>query len=553
MVAFVSSPRPGDVGLRSRRPAYNVVERRATATSSASAPFDNVACPLTGRTPEELSNSAQKLLQDIAEVALSTGPEVGFTRAAKAAQAVALTAADLAQEPPTEFSEAFVAKALRKLFERLGATYVKLGQFIASSPTLFPAEYVREFQQCLDSTGSVSFADVRKIIENDLGRPLSDIYESINPVPLASASIAQVHTAKLKTGEDVVVKVQKPGIEEVLKTDLGFIFLAARVLEFINPELNSKGSLADIASDLRTSMLGELDFRDEAQNLVTFREFLTANKLDGIAAAPRPYMDFTAKRVLTMERFNGVALVDLEGIKKYSSDPEATLVAALNVWALSVQSCEFFHADVHAGNLLVLEDGRIGFIDFGIVGRMPPAMSAAIDDLNAALATGDAKGMANALIMMGATTGTVDKESFASDIERLLSRLRQSGADGIEGAEVSVDESQIQDIVLDIAQVAGNNGLKLPREFGLLIKQSLYFDRYTKLLAPELDMMSDDRIASFSANAGGDAPPAAGAAAPQPVAAESKSAEKPVVAAEKPVVDVVPANATAGEGKEKTE
>jgi len=165
------------------------------------------------------------------------------------------------------------------------------------------------------------------------------------------------------------------------------------------------------------------------------------------------------------------------------------------VWVLSVQACEFFHADLHAGNLLVLKDGRVGFLDFGIVGRMPPAMSAAIDDLNAALATNNARGMARALIGMGATVGDVDEEKFARDIEKLLTRLGSGASDG----EVSVDEAQIQDIVLDIATVAGENGLKLPREFGLLIKQALYFDRYTKLLAPDLDMMSDDRISRFKA------------------------------------------------------
>jgi len=179
-----------------------------------------------------------------------------------------------------------------------------------------------------------------------------------------------------------VVKVQKPGIEEVLKTDLGFVYLASRVLEFINPDLNIRGSLVDIASDLRMSMLGELDFGQELRNLEVFREFLIANELDAAATAPRPYANASSRRVLTMERLRGVPLVDLDGIRKYSADPEATLVTALNVWALSVQRCEFFHADVHAGNLMVLEDGRVGFLDFGIVGRLPPAMSTAIDDLN---------------------------------------------------------------------------------------------------------------------------------------------------------------------------
>ena len=318
----------------------------------------------------------------------------------------------------------------------------------------------------------------------------------MDPTPLASASIAQVHVGRLLNGTEVVIKVQKPGIEEVLKTDLGVVYLASRILEFINPDLNIRGSLADIASDLRESMLGELDFREEQRNLDVYREFLSSNGLDPLAVAPQPFPEASAKRVLTMERLTGVPLTDLEAIKRYSNDPEQTLVNALNVWALSVQKCEFFHADVHAGNLLVLEDGRVGFIDFGIVGRLSPKMATGIDKLNEALAVSDARGMAQALISMGATVGKVDEDAFAADIQQLIAQLGGS----LENAtDATVDESQIQDIVLDIAQVAGNNGLKLPREFGLLIKQSLYFDRYTKLLAPELNMMSDDRISKFGA------------------------------------------------------
>eukprot|EP00440_Ansanella_granifera_P041961 gb/GFBE01045490.1/.p1 GENE.gb/GFBE01045490.1/~~gb/GFBE01045490.1/.p1 ORF type:complete len:544 (+),score=161.53 gb/GFBE01045490.1/:1-1632(+) len=466
--------------------------RRAT---SAAAPAASSSCPLTGRAPEVLAEDASKLLKEVVEVAMSTGLETSISRGLQAARAAALTAAEVAREPPQQLDEAFVARVLRQLFERLGATYVKLGQFIASSPTVFPAVYVKEFQRCLDSTSTVPFTEVKRIVEEELVKPVGSVFSYLSPEPLAAASIAQVHSAKLLSGEEVVVKVQKPGIEEVLKTDLGFVYLAARILEFINPDLNIRGSLADIASDLRESMLGELDFRQEQRNLDVFRSFLDVNNLTAVAVAPKPYAEFTSRRVLTMERLNGVALVDLEGIKRYTDDPEATLVNALNVWSLSVQKCEFFHADVHAGNLLVLEDGRVGFIDFGIVGRLSPAMATGIDKLNVALAAGDAKGMASALISMGATVGQVDEDAFAADIEKLIARLGSS-LDG-NATEVSVDESQIQDLVLDIAQVAGNNGLKLPREFGLLIKQSLYFDRYTKLLAPELNMMSDERIAKL--------------------------------------------------------
>eukprot|EP00913_Durusdinium_trenchii_P031103 g29125.t1 len=465
------------------------------------------------RSPQVLAEDALKLLKEVADVATATGFQTGLRRGLQAAQAAAATAAEVAREPPSEVDEAFVAKVLRKLFEKLGSTYVKLGQFIASSPTVFPAAYVKEFQSCLDSTSTVSFVEVIRTIEGELGRPVRSVFAYVDPTPLASASIAQVHAGRLLDGQEVVIKVQKPNIEDVLKTDLGVVYLASRILEFIQPDLNIRGSLADIASDLRESMLGELDFREEPGGRA--------------AVAPKPFPEASAQKVLTMERLRGVPLTDLEAIKRYSRDPEQTLVNALNVWALSVQKCEFFHADVHAGNLLVLEDGRVGFIDFGIVGRLSPKMATGIDQLNEALAVSNARGMAQALISMGATVGEAPARDANGRGTAAWKRprcwnKRWGGRGSLENAtESTVDESQIQDIVLDIAQVAGNNGLKLPREFGLLIKQSLYFDRYTKLLAPELNMMSDERISKFGAD---ERVPPAGAASPAPRELEAATA-----------------------------
>jgi len=406
----------------------------------------------------------------------------------------------LSRGEPVE--DAPLARLLRRLFQRLGSTYVKLGQFIASSPTLFPAAYVREFQRCLDRTEPTSFAEIRRSLEADLGRPLSAVFRSFEEEPLASASVAQVHVAVLVTGERVAVKVQKPGVEQVLQADLGFLFLAARTLEFLSPDL-ARTSVVDILSEIRSSMLDELDFTKEMENLEAFRSFLQQNGLERIAAAPRTFPEASGKKVLTMELFSGVPLTDLEGIRQYSSNPEQTLINALNVWSLSVRACEIFHADVHAGNLLVLEDGRVGFIDFGIVGRIPPKIWSAVEGLALSFAANDAKGMAKNLIAMGATDNFVDESALTADVQKVLSRiaalqpevvLRGKG-DGRVVAEVGLDNDQVTELLLEVIRVADSNGLKLPREFALLVKQALYFDRYTKLLAPDLDPLRDSRVA----------------------------------------------------------
>lgn len=394
---------------------------------------------------------------------------------------------------------------LRKLFERMGATYVKLGQFIASSPTLFPAEYVKEFQKCLDQTDPLPWPTIQAVIERELGGPWSQTYSYIDPVPLASASIAQVHAATLaSTGESVVIKVQKPGIDAALQADLGFLYGAARILEFVQPDWE-RTSLAAVASDIRASMLLELDFEVEARNTIEFRRFLLEQGLMQQATAPLVYPQYSTKRILTLERLNGVSMLDEDTIQSVTQNPAAaaeTIITALNIWSLSVTTMPWFHADVHAGNLLLLDDGRVGFIDFGIVGRISDKVFASIQELSAALVMNDSEGMAIALCNMGAADEQVDTKQFGRDIERLLQRMNNvqsdltvtATSDGRIAGRIEVNESDITNLLLELVEVTENNGLKLPREFGLLVKQSLYFDRYLKILAPNVDVMNDERV-----------------------------------------------------------
>lgn len=309
------------------------------------------------------------MLQDILRAAIDAGPRAGPARTLQAYRAITDTTREFLPKLITRQVSAPVI--LRTLFERMGATYVKLGQFIASSPTLFPKEYVVEFQKCLDQTEPIAWSIIKSVIESELG-PINTVFEFVDPVPLASASIAQVHSARLKNGDDVVIKVQKPGIDASLKADLGFLYSAARILEFLQPDWE-RTSLAAVAGDIRSSMLEELDFVLEARNTIEFRRFLQDNQLLKEATAPRVYQDYTTKKVLVLERLHGVSLLDEETIASVTRDPQKgvdTIITALNIWSMSVTSMPWFHADVHAGNLLLLNDGRVGFIDFGIVGRI---------------------------------------------------------------------------------------------------------------------------------------------------------------------------------------
>jgi aarF domain-containing kinase len=449
---------------------------------------------------------AISLIQDIIKTAVDAGPRAGPARTLQAYMAFSQTFREFLPRPGQSVPPFSVPKVLRTLFEKLGATYVKLGQFIASSPTLFPKEYVLEFQKCLDQTDPLEWSVIKKVIEDELG-PISKTFSYVNTTPLASASIAQVHAATLNTGEDVVIKVQKPGIDDCLKADLGFIYVASRVLEFLQPDFE-RTSLSAIAGDIRNSMLEELDFEKEARNTEEFRRFLAENQLINVATAPKVYREFTTKKVFTMERLRGISMLDEATISKVTNNPEmgqAAIITALNVWTTSVMKMPWFHADVHAGNLLLLDDGRVGFIDFGIVGKVSDTTFQAVNELSTALAFSDYRGMAQALCNMGATEEDVDLDKFGRDIESVMRRISTvqpdvmvaKMSDGSTAGSINFDQGEITNLLLELVDVTEDNGLKLPREFGLLVKQSLYFDRYLKILAPGLDVMNDSRVSSI--------------------------------------------------------
>ncbi|SET32620.1 MULTISPECIES: ABC1 kinase family protein [Marinobacter] len=384
-------------------------------------------------------------------------------------------------------------RLLRETFESLGATYIKLGQFIASSPTFFPREYVDEFQGCLDRTPSIPFSSIRRIVREELGRPLEDVYREIDPVPLASASIAQVHAATLVTGEEVVIKVQKPGVETVLLTDLNFLYLSSRVVETLAPRL-SWTSLSGIVEEIQQTMMEECDFIMEARNLDTFRNFLQNTHNEDVVV-PRVYHDYSTRRVLTMERFHGVPLTDLDTIRRVTNDPERTLITAMNTWFASLTQCEFFHADVHAGNLMVLDDGRIGFIDFGIVGRIRPQTWQAVSDFIAAVMAGNFEGMADAMVRIGVTRESVNVDALAHDLQQLYRNMdRMVPDESATDWQVNEADDEVNNILMEVVRIGEDHGLHFPREFALLLKQFLYFDRYVHILAPEMDVFMDDRL-----------------------------------------------------------
>ena len=379
-------------------------------------------------------------------------------------------------------------RLLREAFEQLGATYLKLGQFMASSPSLFPREYVEEFQYCLDRTPPLPYAQIEAQLQAAFDRPLSEIFASIDPVPLASASIAQVHPARLVTGEDVVIKVQKPGIEAMLRTDLGVVYGSLRLMETLMPQIKF-AALSEIMDEIRSRMVREVDFVEEAANIADFQQFLKVTGNTQVVA-PRVYPQASTRTVLTMERFYGVPLTDVEVMKRYAKDPAQVLIQTMNTWFASLMLCRSFHADLHAGNVLLLQDGRIGFIDFGIVGQLKPEVWSACIAFMDALQKMDYTAMASHMVRMGMTHGQIDQARLAQDMEKLFGVMMTADPQAMLGGDIA----ELNDLMLDMVAIGERHGIHFPRDFALLMKQMLYFDRFMRVLTPNMDLFADARV-----------------------------------------------------------
>lgn len=378
---------------------------------------------------------------------------------------------------------------LREAFEELGATYIKLGQFIASAPSLFPEEIVTEMQKCLDAVRPIPFSEVEKTIRKELGGRWENHFRSIDPSPLASASIAQVHSAVTKDGIDVVIKVQRSDIESALGADLNLLYLASLLFERFVPGLNRSG-LSDMMKLFQSSILEEIDFRKEASNIEEFEKYLLAAG-ETRARVPKVFHELSTEKILTMERFYGAPITDEVSLRKYSTDPQRTLSNALEIWFSTLSHSGFFHADVHAGNLMILRDGTVGFIDFGIVGRISPKIWEGLMIFLEGLATNRPERIAKGLIRMDSTAEGVDERKLAQDLGKVFDEMSEMVL-GIQMGELEAfDERKLNAILFEFRELALRNGLKIPKEFGLLIKQILYFDRYVKAFAPDIDLIRD--------------------------------------------------------------
>jgi len=371
---------------------------------------------------------------------------------------------------------------LRMWCEDMGPTFIKFGQIVASSAGMFPDPYVKEFQKVLDRVKPFPFAEVRRTLDEELGAEKAAHLIDIEPVQLASASIAQVHTAKLRDGTLVVIKVQRPGIIARCMADMKLMRLLARMLARMKKDVELANPVG-VVDDFTKTLTEELDFRREAENLDRFNDIMRELGHKHIHA-PVPHHEYTTRKVLVMERFSGLRVDMFEEIRRRGVDGEGKLVDGLRAWFQCVVFYGFFHGDVHAGNLMLLDDETIGFLDFGIVGRFDDHARYLVTDYMIAFAMGNYRRLAEIIVEMSGAPADLDMDGFVKDLGETYSPL----------LTLSFGEVNYAEFLPGIQRTATRHRMRMPNEFILITKQLLYFDRYAKALAPKLNVFTDPRL-----------------------------------------------------------
>ena len=379
------------------------------------------------------------------------------------------------------------AEELRDAFAELGPTYVKLAQLIASSPGLFPQVLADEFRSLLDQVPPIPYGDVARVIVEELGAAPDEVFARFDPEPLASASIAQVHAAQLLDGEEVVVKVQRPGIRVRLEGDLRILMRIAQILE----RTSAKGRMANpvaVVEDFAATLSEELNFVSEGRAMETFDQNLRVFGKNDDVRVPSVRWALTTPRVLTMERINGYKIDDLVELEATGWDLAGALKKGVRAWMEAALEHGFFHGDVHAGNLMLDTDGKVTFLDFGIVGRLDPKTKEIIrHGLPALLVHGDFQEVAKAIYELGAVLNPADLDESAKDIAAIVEPIL-----GKPLSEISYGQ-----ILVDIVRIGTRYEVRLPREMVLVAKQMLYFERYAKLMAPDWNILNDPELIGF--------------------------------------------------------
>jgi ubiquinone biosynthesis protein len=364
---------------------------------------------------------------------------------------------------------------LRLVFEELGPTFIKFAQVLSSRPDIVPPEYITELSKLQDDVPEFSFIDAKKLIESQLKCSLDDLFASVDKRPVAAASLAQVHRAKLHTGEDVAIKVQRIGIDEVIDHDIRILREFAGLVEKRIPESRNYDPIG-LVEDFARTIRHELDFVREGRNIDRFRMHFQDTPTVYI---PRVYWDLTTSKVLTIEYIDGIKITDIDRLEAAGLDRKAIAINGANITLKEIFEFRFFHADPHPGNIFVCPNNIIAPIDFGMTGIIEEDVAQKMSGIFLAVLQKDVKGLIKNLREIGVAEDLEELDNFKIDVRDLLERYYG----------VPLQKLEIGNIIRELMGVIRRYRLKLPHNFAMIAKALIISEGVGRVLYPDFNII----------------------------------------------------------------
>lgn len=364
---------------------------------------------------------------------------------------------------------------VRETIEELGPTYVKIGQIMSTREDMIPKEYCVEFEKLKENVCPLPYETIKDVIETELGKKVSEVFSSIDEKPLGSASIGQVHRAKLLDGNDVVLKVMRPGIHEVVDLDFALLQKALKYADFFS-ETSELESIEVILSETYAAMQLEMDFTNELNNLLVMAKNNQDLKYIGF---PTPYPEYSTHHLLVMEYIEGIRIDDVNALEAKGYDPKEICTKLVDNFVSQIIDQGVFHADPHNGNIVV-KDGKIVWLDLGMIGRISASDQQVYKRAIKSVLEGDVYEIKNIILSIGVCHTSINHARLYQDIEVMINRY----------VSMNINEMDLGVIMEEVLGIARSHSISLPKGMTMLGRSVIIIQKVVAILDPEANLMN---------------------------------------------------------------